>query len=130
MNQQTDRPNPSPAELEILRTLWVSPGLTVRDIHKLMPGRGTGYTTVLKTLQIMTEKRLVTREQAGRAHKYYADIAEEKVQRSMVSELVARAFGGAVRKLVLHALSERKPSADELAEIRSLLDRIEEDGRC
>lgn len=117
--------NPTPAELEILSSLWRSPGDTVREIHDKMQGRDTGYTTVLKTLQIMTEKGLVTRQPVGRAHKYYAAIAQTSVQGSMVGDLIDRAFGGAARNLVLHALQERRPSAAEMAEIRRLLDRLE-----
>lgn len=120
-------PNPTPAELEILRVLWSAPGATVREIHDAMSGKPTGYTTVLKTLQIMFEKRLVTREPVGRAHRYYAATPEATVKCSLVADLVDRAFGGAAQGLVMHALASRRPSAAELQEIRTLLDRLEKE---
>jgi predicted transcriptional regulator len=119
-------PNPTPAELEILRVLWRYPGSTVRELHeRLDTGRNTGYTTVLKLLQIMTEKKLVMRDEAGRAHVYRPGVPEEQVKSRMVDDLVERAFGGAAQGLVMHALSTRKASAEELAEIRRLLDQLE-----
>lgn len=85
-----------------------------------------GYTSALKMLQIMTEKGLVSREEAGKAHIYRARQSEEKTQRSMVGEFLDRAFGGAAQKLVMQALTARKTSPEELAEIRRLLDQLEE----
>lgn len=121
-------PNPTPAELDILGALWSKPGSTVREVHEALSPKTTGYTTVLKTLQIMFEKTLVTREQAGKAHRYFAAVKESSVKGRMLSEMVDRVFGGAAQKLVLQALQTRRPSAEELAEIRSLLDTYEEEG--
>jgi len=130
MSDRRAAPNPTPAELEILRVLWRHPGSTVRELHeRLHTGRNTGYTTVLKLLQIMTEKGLVSREEARRAHVYHPGIPEEQVKSRMVDDLVDRAFGGAAQGLVLHALSTGKPSPQELAEIRSLLDRLEDEAQ-
>jgi predicted transcriptional regulator len=86
-------------------------------------GREAGYTTVLKLLQIMTEKHLVVRDEAARTHVYQAAYTEDQTQRQLVSDLLDRAFGGSAAKLVLQALAANKTSPQELAEIRRLLDK-------
>jgi predicted transcriptional regulator len=119
-------PRPTPAELEILRLLWKQGPSTVREIQeRFEEQRPTGYTTVLKLLQIMTEKGLVQRDERARAHVYAARMPESQTQRQLVRDLLDRAFGGSASTLVLHALSARKTSREELARIRELLDRLE-----
>lgn len=123
-------PNPTPAELEILRVLWRTGPATVRQVQELLPAeRAAGYTTVLKVLQIMTEKGLVRREESSKAHVYEAVPSEDQAQRQMIGDLVDRVFGGAAQRLILHALEEHRASPAELAEIRRLLDRLEEEQR-
>jgi predicted transcriptional regulator len=87
----------------------------------------TGYTTVLKLLQIMTEKRLVRRDEAARSHVYEAAQPEEATQQQLVRHLLDRAFGGAAHKLVMQALTAQSAGTDELAEIRRLLDRMQKE---
>ena len=116
-------PQPTPAELGILNVLWRSGPSTVREVHAALDQR-VGYTTILKLLQIMTEKGLVTRDEAGRTHVYQAALTEETTQRRMVSDLVDRAFGGSALRLVVQALSSKPASPDDLAEIRRLLDTM------
>jgi predicted transcriptional regulator len=119
-------PNPTAAELEILRVLWEHGPATVREIHeRLDRGRSTGYTTVLKLLQIMAEKGLATRDERERAHVYAARLDRERTERQLVSDLVRRAFGGSPGRLVLQALSSAPASAEEVARIREFLDRME-----
>lgn len=119
-------PRPTDAELAILSVLWERGPSTVRDVHdQLNEHAPTGYTTVLKLLQIMTEKGLVVRDETERAHIYEARYSEQKTQRQLLSDLVDRAFGGSAAKLVLQALSGRKANSDELNAIRNLLDRLE-----
>ncbi len=119
-------PRPTPAELEILRVLWQHGARTVREVQEqLEQERPTGYTTVLKLLQIMTDKGLVRRDESARAHVYAATAPEETTQKQLVRDLVDRAFGGSASQLVLHALSTRKSSKQELSQIRELLDRLE-----
>jgi predicted transcriptional regulator len=119
-------PRPTDAELSILRVLWTLGPSTVRDVHEQLNRRSpTGYTTVLKLLQIMTEKGLVVRDETERAHIYEARHSEQKTQRQLLGDLADRAFGGSAAKLVLQALSGRKTSAEELSAIRDLLDRLE-----
>jgi predicted transcriptional regulator len=128
----TDRqpPRPTDAELAILRVLWERGPSTVRDVHELLNQLSpTGYTTVLKLLQIMTEKGLVVRDETQRAHIYESRYSEQKTQRQLLTDLADRAFGGSAAKLVLQALSGRKASADELAEIREMLQQMEGDVR-
>src|SRR5713226_5355365 len=124
----TDRqpPRPTDTELAILGVLWQRGPSTVRDVHEeLNRENATGYTTVLKLLQIMTEKGLVVRDETERAHIYEARHSEQKTQRQLLGDLADRAFGGSAAKLVLQALSGRKTSAEELSAIRDLLDRLE-----
>ncbi|HSP35985.1 MAG TPA: BlaI/MecI/CopY family transcriptional regulator [Thermoanaerobaculia bacterium] len=121
-------PRPTDAELAILRVLWDRGPATVREVHDALSG-STGYTTVLKLMQIMTEKGLVTRDESQRAHIYAVSHSQQKMQRQIVSDVIERAFGGSPAKLVMQALSGRKTSAEELNEIRELLDELEGDKR-
>src|SRR5947209_15113825 len=123
-------PRPTDAELAILRVLWERGPSTVRDVHDDLNERApTGYTTVLKLLQIMTEKGLVVRDETERAHIYESRYSEQKTQRQLLSDLADRAFGGSAAKLVMQALSGRKATAEELESIRELLDRLEGESR-
>lgn len=117
---------PTDAELDILRVLWQRGPSTVREVAEaLNRKRPTGYTTVLKLMQIMTEKELVKRDEGQRAHVYEARQPQEQMQRQLVGDLLERAFDGSAKKLVMQALAARKASAKELSEIRELLDRFE-----
>jgi predicted transcriptional regulator len=119
-------PRPTDAELAILRVLWERGASTVRDVHdELSRTQATGYTTILKLLQIMTEKGLVVRDESQRAHIYQARNSEQRTQRQLLGDLLDRAFGGSPAKLVMQALSGRKTSSAELGAIRELLDRLE-----
>ena len=120
---------PTKTELAILSVLWHRGESSVREVHsELNAKRAMGYTTVLKLMQIMAEKGLVTRNEDSRVHIYRANIAETDNHRSLVEDLVDRAFGGSAHRLALHALSSRKSSPKELEEIRSLLKKLEEEG--
>jgi predicted transcriptional regulator len=117
---------PTDAELAILRVLWDRSPRSVREVHEAMAGdRPVGYTTVLKMLQIMTDKGLVKRDERQRAHLYRPSIPAPQMQKRLVDDLVERAFGGAASQLVMHALAGRKASADELKELRRLLETME-----
>jgi len=114
------RRKPTDAELAILAVLWSRGPSTVRQIAEQM-GREAGYTTILKLLQIMTEKGLVVRDEAARTHIYAAAYTQDQTQRQLVTDLLERAFDGSAAKLVLQALAGRKTSPEELAEIKKLL---------
>lgn len=119
-------PRPTDAELAILGALWKLGPSTVRQVHDaLNVAQPTGYTTVLKMMQIMTEKGLLERDESERAHVYTPRVSEQKTQRQLVADLLDRAFSGSAAKLVVQALSSKKASADEIEEIRHLLDQME-----
>src|SRR5580704_14545530 len=115
---------PTEAELEILNILWANGPSTVRDVHT-QSSKDTGYTTVLKQMQVMVEKGLLGRSERFRSHVYEARIAKEKTQQRLARNLVQRAFDGSAANLVLGALSAQRVSPAELAEIREMLDRFE-----
>jgi predicted transcriptional regulator len=117
---------PTKAELSILRVLWELGPKTVREIQNtLNDSKPTGYTTVLKLLQIMTEKNLVERDENVRPQIYRARFTQAQTQRHLLSDLVNNAFGGSVKALVMQALATKKTSAKEMEEIEKLLDRFE-----
>jgi len=123
---RSELPRPTEAELAILRVLWDRGPSTVREVtDALQEARGTGYTTALKLLQIMIDKGLVQRDDSAKSHVYEAVASAETTQRQLVSDLLERAFGGSARQLVLQALSTKRVSSDELAEIRVMLDEFE-----
>ena len=120
------RSQPTNSELEILRVLWQRGPSTVREVYETINQvKATGYTTVLKLMQIMTEKGLVQRDEEQRAHVYEARFEQGETQRQLVGDLLERAFDGSAAKLLMHVLSDQKASAEELSEIRKLLDRYE-----
>ncbi len=127
MTDKTNEPGrPTDAELEILTVLWSLGAATVRDVHEILNKRkATQYTTVLKTLQIMAEKGLVRRNEKQRAHVYEPKKSREWTQKQIAGDLLQRAFGGSARSLMMGALSAKKASRDELAEIRKLIDEYE-----
>jgi BlaI family penicillinase repressor len=117
---------PTDAELAILRVLWSRGPSTVRQVHEaLSRERETGYTTVLKFMQIMTEKGLVERDESERTHVYQARFTQEQTQQRLVIDLLEKAFGGSASQLVMQALAAKPASADELAQIRRMLDELE-----
>jgi len=127
-----DRPTPRPtdAELAILNVLWDRGPSTVREVHDaLSRTHDSGYTTILKLLQIMTDKGLVVRDETNRAHVYTTSLSEQRTQRQLLGDLIDRAFGGSPTKLLMQALSTTKASAEDLSAIRQALDEMEERAR-
>jgi predicted transcriptional regulator len=119
-------PRPTEAELSILRVFWDRGAQSVREVHRTLNERKpTGYTTVLKLLQIMTEKGLVERDESKRPQIYAPRLSQQPTQRQLLGDLVQRAFGGSVKAMVLQALSAKKSSPAELEAIEKLLDRFE-----
>ena len=120
------RPRPTKAELEILRVLWKEGPLSVREVLNILNAtRPTGYTSVLKTMQIMTEKGLVNRDDTRRPQVYEARNSEERTQKQLLGDLIQRAYGGSVKTLVMHAVGTKKPTPEDLEAIEKLLDRFE-----
>lgn len=121
---RTRLPKPTDAELAILAVLWETGPATVRQVHDTQIG-DTGYTTVLKLLQIMTEKGLVERDESQRSHIYRARVPREQTQAQLVKDLLHKAFRGSAASLAMSALAQKPASPEELAEIRKLLKKLE-----
>jgi BlaI family penicillinase repressor len=123
---RTRKPRPTDAELVILNVLWHRGPSTVRQVHEqLAPERNTGYTTTLKLLQIMHEKGLVRRDTSQRSHVYEAARGEAATKQGVVGDLLDRVFEGSARQLVMQALEAGKVSAEELRQIRRLIEHME-----
>ena len=124
----TSQIRPTQLELSILNALWQKGSGTVREIHAVVnASKATGQTTVLKMLQIMTDKGLVTRDESVRPQVYRARYTQGQTQQHLLKDLLHRAFEGSVKALVLQALSTRKPSRKDLETIEELLDKLEGD---
>jgi predicted transcriptional regulator len=121
---------PTSGELEILDVLWERGASTVREVYEILSERArpTGYTTVLKLMQIMLEKGLVERDSSAKAHVYRALASRDETQKNLVSDLLEKAFRGSALKLVQHVLETKPASAAELAEIRRLIADAEKKG--
>ena len=121
---------PTDAELEILRILWEHGPSSVKLVNdKLNEKRDVGYTTTLKLLQIMTDKKLVEREKSGRSHIYKSSLKQSETQKVLLDKILDTAFGGSAGKLVMQALGNHKASKEEIGQIRELLDKIEREGK-
>ena len=123
-------PRPTDAELEILRALWDAGEATVRQVQEAVERRRpAGYTTVLKLLQIMTEKGLVERDESERAHVYRARLARQETERQLVGDLLERAFGGSASRLAMQALTSKAATPEEIAKVRMLLEEASKEKR-
>jgi BlaI family transcriptional regulator, penicillinase repressor len=123
-----DLPRPTDAELEILTVLWSIGPATVREVYDVIRRRRSAqYSTILKFMQIMAEKGLVRRDESERAHVYEPTKPREWTQRQLAGDLLERAFSGSAKALMIGALSARKASKEELAELRKLLDELPKD---
>jgi len=126
--RSSPRQRPTDAEVGILRVLWKRGPSTVREVLDDVNARRAeplAYTTVLRFLQIMTEKGHVVREDGERGHIYAPSRSAERTKDQFIRDLLDRVFGGSVQELVLQALGTRKISRTELREIRKLLDELE-----
>jgi predicted transcriptional regulator len=122
------RPKPTAAELEILQVLWRHGPSTVNDVQSaLARGDRVAYTTVLKLLQIMFDKGLVKRDDSSRPHVFRAAVPEARVKRRVITDLLDQVFDGSAMSLVMHALSAKRATPEELRRLRQLLDEIEGD---
>ncbi|MGH2646150.1 MAG: BlaI/MecI/CopY family transcriptional regulator [Ginsengibacter sp.] len=116
---------PTESELEILQVLWQKESATVREVHEeLSKTKISGYTTTLKLLQIMFEKKLVTRDDSSKTHIYKAAVSKLKTQKQFLDKIINGLFYGSSTQLVLHALGNQKASKNELEEIQKYLDDL------
>ena len=122
------RIKPTASELEILNILWESGPSSVRDVHtQLSHEKDVFYTTTLKTMQVMTDKGLLTRDTSGRAHIYSPAVNRDAIERNLLETLRASLFKGSTGRLVISALGHDTPSASELEEIRKIIDELDPD---
>lgn len=113
---------PTAAELDILAVLWEREAATVKEVHEIISARKpTAYTTVLKLMQIMTEKNLVAPDKSGKAHVFRAVQKQSETRETLVGDLIERAFRGSALRLVQHVLESKPASADELKQIRRMI---------
>ncbi|QOL26522.1 BlaI/MecI/CopY family transcriptional regulator [Thalassotalea sp. LPB0316] len=118
---------PTEAELSLLNILWDLGPATVREVHeKISQTQKTGYTTVLKILQIMHDKNLVIRDESKRAHVYAAANSQTHTQSSLLKDLIAKAFGGSTSNLVMRALDD-STTKQEIEDIKSILNKYEQE---
>ena len=121
-----DQPAPTEAELGVLRVLWERGASTVREVFEVIgAAREVGYTTVLKQMQVMHQKGLLTRSERFRSHVYEPAVERSVTQRQLASTILQQAFDGSARGLLQSALAGRKVDAKELDEIRTLLDEYQ-----
>lgn len=127
---ETGQRLPSEAELEILNDLWTFGPSTVREVHeRLSPSRPTGYTTILKQMQVMAEKGSLRRNERFRSHVYEPTTSREHVQALLAGDLIKRAFQGSARNLILGALSTTSATREELSEMKQLIEQLERKGK-
>ena len=120
------KPEPTDGELEILQLLWKHGPMTVRQIHDLLGAeKQTGYTTTLKMMQIMTDKRLLGREAQGRGHIYHSIVNEKKTTQTRLDSFIEATFGGSASRLVMQLLGSKNTSDEELKKIRKVIDQYE-----
>ena len=119
---------PTEAELAILHVLWNNGAQPVRFVNDILNSESDGergYTSTLKTMQVMYEKGLLTRDDSARSHVYAAALPQQEPQRNLVNHFVSSAFKGSAMQLVMQALGNHSATEDELAEIKSLIEQME-----
>ncbi len=121
---------PTEAEMAILAVLWEKGPSTVRDVHDALAERNTGYTTVLKLMQIMAEKGLCARDESRKSHVYRPLVDAGRTRRRLVADFIDRVFAGSAAQLVESALGSEPASKEELDALRRLLDRKEAEARA
>ncbi len=120
---------PTEKELEILQIVWEKGHASVKDIHEALGGDdANGYTTILKFMQIMYDKGLVTREKSGKLHLYKAIPSLENTRQQMLDKMINTVFQGSAAQLVISALGNSNSSKEELDEIKAYLDKLVQDG--
>lgn len=121
-----NQPKPTEKELEILQILWLKGPVAVKDVHEAMGGdQANGYTTILKLLQIMHEKGLVSRQKSGKLHLYKAVPSQENTRQQILDKMIDTVFQGSAMQLVVSALGNKKSSKEELQEIKKYLEKLE-----
>lgn len=121
---------PTISELEILHVLWEKESATVREVYEIISAsKPLTYTTILKLMQIMTEKGLVERDEQEKAHLYRAKIAQNETQKGLVEDLIEKVFRGSAMQLVQHLLDSKKTSPEEMNKIRKMINKADKERR-
>ncbi|RZK19277.1 MAG: BlaI/MecI/CopY family transcriptional regulator [Pedobacter sp.] len=115
---------PTEGEMEILQVLWQKGIATVREVHEALNKKDSGYTTTLKLMQIMHEKRMVERDTNQKTHIYKAIVNQDKTEKQLVTKMIDDVFNGSAARLVMQALGNHSASADEIDEIKKYLDSL------
>jgi BlaI family penicillinase repressor len=124
--ESNDTIKPTDSEMEILNILWDKGPGTVRDVHEvLQKNKDAGYTTTLKLMQIMHDKKLLTRNVSAKSHVYTANVSQQKTQGQMLKRMIDNVFNGSASQLVMQALGDHKTDKKELEEIKRYLEEIE-----
>lgn len=122
------RIKPTPSELEILKIIWEQGPSSVREVHNLLSkGKDVFYTTTLKTMQVMFAKDLLSRDTSTRSHVYASAVQQKEIEKSLIDSLVNSVFSGSTTQLIMSALGNNKVKPDELEQIKSLLENLEDD---
>lgn len=127
----TDKPiKTTEKELEILQIVWEKGSASVKDVHEALGGdEANGYTTILKLMQIMYEKGLLTREKSGKLHVYQAVPSLENTRQQLLDKMISTVFQGSAAQLVMSALGNNTSTREELDEIKAYLEKLVKDGR-
>jgi BlaI family transcriptional regulator, penicillinase repressor len=125
-SMKQDLPKATEKELEILQIIWKKRAASVKDVHEALGGDElNGYTTILKLMQIMHEKGLLTRQKSGKLHLYAAVPTLENTQQQILDKMIKTVFQGSATQLVMSALGNKKSSKEDLKEIKKYLEKLE-----
>jgi BlaI family penicillinase repressor len=115
---------PTESELEILQVLWDRQPCTVREVHESLKRKDIGYTTTLKLMQIMLEKKLVTRDTSSKSHLYSTAINKEAIEHQYLNRMIETIYNGNTSRLIMQALGNHKASKEEIELIKQYLDNL------
>ena len=125
MKKKETNSAPTASELAILQLLWTNGPLSVKEVHlALERDKAVVYTTVLKTMQVMMERGMLDRSSEGRKHIYRAVIAQTATQDKLLGSFLDKTFGGSAKKLVMRALGQHTPDAEELEELKAYINSL------
>ena len=121
---------PTKSELEILQVLWGKGPSTVREVNnELLKQRDVNYTTTLKQMQIMADKRLLNRDQGQMKHIYSVAVEEQKLKAHLLDKFVDSMYKGSASKLVIQLIGNKNTSRQDLQEIKEMIKKLEEHGK-
>lgn len=116
---------PTESEMEILQVLWTKGQSSVREVYESLDKKDVGYTTILKLMQIMLDKNMVTRDSTAKTHLYQANISKEKTQHQFLDRMIETVYNGNTSRLIMQALGNHKASKEEIDLIKQYLENLE-----